>query len=127
MADNQLNVRRLPTSRQPATPAAGRANLPTAGSSAARVARTSGAGKSDLDWNLITLPPDGETDTAGTDIDVMIRVLSGQGRLITEGGEIQLAPGALLWLPRRSRRQFTAGPDGLRYLTVNQKWSMLPP
>jgi hypothetical protein len=26
-----------------------------------------------------------------------------------------------LWLPRRSRRQFTAGPDGLRYLTVHQR------
>jgi quercetin dioxygenase-like cupin family protein len=127
MADNQLDVRRLPTSRQPATPAAGRANLPRTGSSAARVAKTSGTGKSGLDWNLITLPPDGETDTAGADIDVMIHVLSGQGRLTTEGGAIQLNPGALLWLPRRSRRQFSAGPDGLRYLTVNQKWSMLPP
>jgi uncharacterized protein (DUF2249 family) len=27
----------------------------------------------------------------------------------------------LAWLPRRSRRQVTAGPDGLRYLTVHQR------
>ena len=26
-----------------------------------------------------------------------------------------------LWLPRRSRPQFMAGPDGLRYLTVHQR------
>ena len=27
----------------------------------------------------------------------------------------------IIALPRRSRRQFTAGPDGLRYLTVHQR------
>jgi hypothetical protein len=32
----------------------------------------------------------------------------------------QLRKPDLLWLPRRSRRQFTAGPDGRRYLTMHQ-------
>jgi len=32
-----------------------------------------------------------------------------------------LRPGSLVWLPRRSRREFTAGPDGLMYLTVHQR------
>ena len=27
----------------------------------------------------------------------------------------------LVWLPRRSLREFTAGPDGLTYLTVHQR------
>jgi uncharacterized protein (DUF2249 family)/quercetin dioxygenase-like cupin family protein len=76
----------------------------------------------DLDSNVIALPAGGTIDShAGPDLDVLIHVLSGGGRLTTEAGKIDLSPGALLWLPRRSRRQFAAGPDGLRYLTVHQR------
>jgi uncharacterized protein (DUF2249 family)/quercetin dioxygenase-like cupin family protein len=76
----------------------------------------------DLDSNVIALPPDGIIDThAGADLDVLIHVLAGGGRLTTERGVLDLRPGVLLWLPRRSRRQFTAGPHGLRYLTVHQR------
>lgn len=76
----------------------------------------------DLDSNVIALPAGGTIDShAGPDLDVLIHVLSGSGRLTTETGTIDLSPGALLWLPRRSRRQFAAGPDGLRYLTVHQR------
>jgi uncharacterized protein (DUF2249 family)/quercetin dioxygenase-like cupin family protein len=81
----------------------------------------------DLDSNVIALAPGGGIDAhAGADVDVLIHVLSGSGRLDTEQGAIDLVPGALLWLPKRSRRQFTAGPDGLRYLTVHQKREILP-
>jgi uncharacterized protein (DUF2249 family)/quercetin dioxygenase-like cupin family protein len=76
----------------------------------------------DLDSNLIALPPGGTIDShLGPDIDVLIHVVAGGGTLTTELGEIALAPGALLWMPRRSRRQFTAGDRGLRYLTVHQR------
>jgi len=76
----------------------------------------------DLDCNVIALPPGGSIDAhTGPDLDVLIHVLSGSGRLRTEKGTIDLSPGALLRLPRRSRREFTAGPDGLRYLTVHQR------
>lgn len=61
----------------------------------------------------------------GPEIDALIHVLSGNGRLTTELSTIELAPGALLWMPKRSRRQFVAGPDGLRYLTVHQKRQFL--
>lgn len=81
----------------------------------------------DLDSNVIALAPNGGIDThAGADVDVLIHVLSGSGRLSTERDSIELAPGGLVWLPRRSQRQFTAGPDGLRYLTVHQKREVLP-
>ncbi|MGH3634930.1 MAG: DUF2249 domain-containing protein [Mycobacterium sp.] len=81
----------------------------------------------DLDSNVIALAPGGGIDAhTGADVDVLIHVLSGSGRLTTEQGDIDLAPGALLWLPKRSRRQFSAGPDGLRYLTVHQKREILP-
>jgi uncharacterized protein (DUF2249 family)/quercetin dioxygenase-like cupin family protein len=76
----------------------------------------------DLDSNVIALPAGGGIDShTGPQLDVLIHVLSGSGQLTTETGTIDLSPGALLWLPRRSRRQFAAGPDGLRYLTVHQR------
>ncbi len=75
----------------------------------------------DLDSNVIALPPDGIFDApVGADLGVLIHVLSGAGRLTTERGVLDLRPGLLVRLPRRSRRQLTAGPDGLRYLTVHQ-------
>jgi len=76
----------------------------------------------DLDSNVITLPPGESIEShSGPDLDVLVHVLAGSGRLTTERGVLDLKPGALVWLPRRSRRQFDAGPDGLRYLTVHQR------
>ncbi|WP_423488301.1 DUF2249 domain-containing protein [Mycobacteroides sp. PCS013] len=80
----------------------------------------------DLDSNVITLAPNSGIDShTGADVDVLIYVLWGTGQLTTEVGAIELYPGFLLWLPRRSRRGFSAGPDGLRYLTVHQKREIL--
>jgi uncharacterized protein (DUF2249 family) len=76
----------------------------------------------DLDSNVIALGPDAIIDAhAGPDVDVLIHVLGGSGELTTELGTVTLRAGSLAWLPRRSRRQFTAGPDGLRYLTVHKR------
>jgi uncharacterized protein (DUF2249 family) len=76
----------------------------------------------DLDSNVIALAP-GATIGAhdGPDVDVLIYVLAGSGQLGTELGVLELEGGALCWLPRRSRRAFAAGRDGLRYLTVHQR------
>lgn len=76
----------------------------------------------DLDSNVIALAPEGEiAEHWGPDVDVLIHVIAGSGRLETETGTIDLAAGALLWLPKRSRRAFRAGTEGLRYLTVHRK------
>jgi uncharacterized protein (DUF2249 family)/quercetin dioxygenase-like cupin family protein len=76
----------------------------------------------DLDSNIIRLPAGGTIEAhTGPDLDVLVHVLAGSGELTTELDTIALEAGALLWLPRRSRRQFTAGPDGLSYLTVHQR------
>lgn len=76
----------------------------------------------DLDSNVIALPPGGTIDSHdGPDLDVIIHVLAGSGQLGTESDSLDLVPGALFFLPRRSRRQFTAGADGLRYFTVHQR------
>lgn len=80
----------------------------------------------DLDANLIVLPPgDGIAVHTGPDLDVLVHVVAGSGRLETAAGSIDLAPGALAWLPRRSTRGFTAGPEGLRYLTVHRRRAAL--
>jgi uncharacterized protein (DUF2249 family)/quercetin dioxygenase-like cupin family protein len=76
----------------------------------------------DLDSNVIRLRPGtGIAAHTGPDLDVLVVVLDGGGRLTTERDVVDLRAGALVWLPRRSRRQFDAGPDGLRYLTVHQR------
>lgn len=76
----------------------------------------------DLDSNIIALKPGDEIKSHdGPELDVMIHVLGGSGTLTTESGAVDLRPGALVWMPRRSRRAFTAGSQGLRYLTVHQR------
>jgi uncharacterized protein (DUF2249 family) len=74
----------------------------------------------DLDSNVIALPPAGVIEAhTGPDLDVLVHVLAGSGELGTELGIVGLTPGDLLWLPRRSQRRISAGPAGLRYLTVH--------
>jgi uncharacterized protein (DUF2249 family) len=76
----------------------------------------------DLDANLVAIPPDGSIDLhTGPDLDVLIHVVAGSGQLTVERGYRLLEPGALVWLPKRSKRQFVAGPEGLRYLTVHRR------
>ena len=76
----------------------------------------------DLDANVIALPPGGSIDRhTGPALDVLLHVVAGAGELVTEHGTIALVPGALVWLPRGSRREFRAGDGGLRYLTVHQR------
>lgn len=76
----------------------------------------------DLDANQVVLPAgDGVGEHVGPDLDVLMHVLTGSGELVTENGTLELRPGALIWLPKRSRREIKAGDDGLSYLTVHQK------
>jgi uncharacterized protein (DUF2249 family)/quercetin dioxygenase-like cupin family protein len=76
----------------------------------------------DLDSNIIAIPPGGVIDAhRGPDLDVLVHVLGGSGTLTSERGTLDLEPGTLAWLPRRSMRQLSAGPGGLRYLTVHRR------
>ena len=95
---------------------------------AAQVAEAAGAvwklpmSRRDLDANVIHLQAGSKIDIhAGPDLDVLVHVLQGNGELITETETLTLQPGSLLWLPRRSRREITAGPQGLTYLTVHPR------
>lgn len=76
----------------------------------------------DLDSNIIALPPEGRIEAHDEPaIDVLIHVLAGSGRLTSPAATLDLRPGVLAWLPRGSPRQFTAGGQGLRYLTVHRR------
>lgn len=80
----------------------------------------------DLDANVIALPAGDEIAAHdGPDLDVLIHVLSGSGTLETEGDDIALTPGAMVWMPRRARRRIVAGAEGLRYFSVHQRKPML--
>ena len=75
-----------------------------------------------LDANIIHLQPDRQIEAhTGPDLDVFMYVLIGGGQLATEADTVVLAPGFLVWLPRRSQRSITAGPIGLSYLTVHPR------
>ncbi len=76
----------------------------------------------DLDSNVIRLRPGASIDShVGPDVDVLILVLAGDGQVGTELGTVELHAANLAWLPRRSRRQISAGPQGLTYLTVHKR------
>jgi uncharacterized protein (DUF2249 family)/quercetin dioxygenase-like cupin family protein len=75
-----------------------------------------------LDANVVRLPPGGRVDEhVGPDLDVLVHVLAGSGEVTTVADTVPLTPGALVWLPRRSRRAIAAGRDGLAYLTVHRR------
>ena len=79
-------------------------------------------GERDLDANVIALAPaDTIGEHTGPDLDVILHVVAGSGTLATDGGTMRLEPGAIVWLPRRTRRGFSAGPEGLMYFSVHQR------
>lgn len=76
----------------------------------------------DLDSNVIAIPPYGAIDAhTGPDLGVLLHVLAGSGQLVAERGQVDLEPGALVWLPARSKREIKADSTGLRYLTVHKR------
>ena len=80
------------------------------------------AGERDLDAQIVELAPQGTLQAhTGPDFDVLVHVLAGDGHVSTELDTVPLTPGAVLWLPRRSHRGFTAGAEGLRYLSVHRR------
>ena len=75
-----------------------------------------------LDANVIAVPPRASIDPhVGPAEDVLWHVVAGSGTLVTDAGEVPLSPGAVVWLPRGSRRAVTAGAEGLRYLSVHRR------
>lgn len=75
-----------------------------------------------MEWGVTSVAPFEEIDLQiEAEVDVVVQVLAGSGRLTTEVRTVDLTPGNLVWLPRRlRRRQLTAGPRGLRYAMIHE-------
>ncbi|MDI9835290.1 cupin domain-containing protein [Streptomyces sp. KAU_LT] len=75
-----------------------------------------------LDANVVHLPPGGRVDThVEPELDVLLLVVTGDGTVTGPDGDTPLTAGALLWLPRGSRRALAAGERGLSYVTVHRR------
>lgn len=76
----------------------------------------------DLDASVLEVAPGVALDPhRGPGTDVLVHVLSGDGVLVTEVGQIPLSSGVLLHVPAGATRGFTAGDNGLRALLVQQR------
>ncbi|OAH12273.1 cupin domain-containing protein [Streptomyces jeddahensis] len=83
--------------------------------------RLAGPGRQ-LDANVVRLAPGADVGAhAEPDLDVLLYVTDGGGRLDIDGGRHTLGPGSLTWLPRGTSRSLSAGPDGMVYLTVHRR------
>jgi quercetin dioxygenase-like cupin family protein len=75
-----------------------------------------------LDANVIRLAPGaGVAAHVEPDLDVLLFIVEGAGRLDTEAGPRELAPGCVTWMPCGARRAMTAGAAGLVFLTVHRR------
>lgn len=75
-----------------------------------------------LDANVVRLAPGTQvTSHLEPDLDVLLYVTGGSGRLEAEEGQHALEPGCVVWLPHGTCRALSAGSDGLTYLTVHRR------
>lgn len=79
-------------------------------------------GDGDLNVNLVHLDPGSGVETHGNrEVDVVVIVLEGNGRLCLDGTDHALAPNVLAVIPKGTERSISAGLDGLSYLTVHRR------
>jgi len=83
-------------------------------------------GDHDLNVNLVHLDSGSGIDTHDNrDVDVVMIVLEGSGRLCLDSTDHALAPHVLAVIPKGTERSISAGPDGLSYLTVHRRRAAL--
>jgi quercetin dioxygenase-like cupin family protein len=82
----------------------------------------------ELNATLLAWPPGGGVEQHVNDaLEVLMIVLDGSARVTLDGSEHQLAAGHLLLVPRGCARSVTAGPAGVRYLSVHRRRGPLMP
>ncbi|MGW7056138.1 cupin domain-containing protein [Streptomyces sp. NPDC054887] len=75
-----------------------------------------------LDANVVRLPAGADVGASvEPDLDVLLYVTDGSGRLETDGGTYDLRPGCVVWLPHGTRRSLAAGGEGLVYLSAHRR------
>lgn len=93
--------------------------IPTAGRGGAVWSLPHGG---DLDVNLVRLRSGDEiAEHVNDEVDVVIVVQSGTGRLAVDGQDRSLRSDVLATVPRGSRRSITPGAHGLTYLSIHRR------
>ena len=76
----------------------------------------------DLDANLVRLEPGaGIGQHVNNDVDVLVFVQSGSGKLIVDGRVEPLGCDHLALIPKATSRSLVAGPAGITYLSVHRR------
>lgn len=76
----------------------------------------------DLDGNLVRLAAGGVIDEhVNGEVDVLVVVRSGGGRLTVDGTAHELTPSTVALVPVGTRRSVAAGPDGISYLSIHRR------
>jgi quercetin dioxygenase-like cupin family protein len=76
----------------------------------------------DLDANLVHLGPGAVIEAHHNDeVDVVISVLAGRGRLTVDDAAHLLRGDVLALIPKGSRREVRAGSDGITYLSLHRR------
>ena len=74
----------------------------------------------DLNANFLSWPPDGRVgEHRNHERDVLLIVVGGGGTLVIDGRPVTLRAPQLVLVPRGANRGITAGPEGLRYVSVH--------
>ena len=81
-----------------------------------------GTASEDLNATLLVWREnEGQPEHVNAERDVAIVALAGSGMLVVDGDPHAIAAGTLAIVPRGATRSVTAGPDGLRCLTVHRR------
>jgi quercetin dioxygenase-like cupin family protein len=76
----------------------------------------------DLNLTLLAWPPgEGPGEHVNDERDVVLVVLDGSGTVVLDGDTHDVQAGTAVVVRRGARRGLTAGPDGIRYLTVHRR------
>jgi mannose-6-phosphate isomerase-like protein (cupin superfamily) len=78
------------------------------------------AASTDLNVNLVAWPAgEGVGSHVNAERDVLLAVLDGAGTVVADGDAREVTAGSAAILPAGAERSVTAGPDGIRYLSVH--------
>ena len=81
-----------------------------------------GFASDDLNFNVVEWPAnDGVGEHSNDLLDVLLVGLAGSMSVTVGAGVVTVSSGQALLIPRGAARAITAGPDGVRYLSVHRR------
>ncbi len=76
----------------------------------------------DLDANLVHLDQGDRIDAhVNNEVDVLVSVISGRGKMIVDAQAIELRGGVVVVVAKGSRREVESGADGITYLSIHRR------